>query len=82
MSPANIEVPVAVTAVVVASTRGGFAAVRRRQRACVFAANAAGTTVRQHATLPTAVGFANIAKLAKLGVGIATCVNKRLSAVF
>ena len=52
-----------VTTVVVVATRGVLPAVCRRRCACVFAANAVRTTVRQHAALPTAVGFAILAQL-------------------
>ena len=79
---ARVGEPVVATVVVVA-TRGVFAVVRRRRRACVFAANMGRTMVRLHATLTTAVGFAIVAKLAKLGDDTATInsVDERLGAV-
>ena len=75
MDPAIIGVPVVVAA------RGAFAVESRRRRPCFFASSAGGTKVRQHATLPTAVVFAIVAKLANLAVETATSVNKRLGAV-
>ena len=70
-----------VVAAVVVAARGGFAVVRKRRRACIFAANVGGSTIRLHATLPTAVGFTIVAKLAKLGVHTATSVDKRFGVV-
>ena len=39
------------------------------------------TTVRQHATLPTAVGFTIVAQLTELGVDTATSVDKGFGVV-
>ena len=77
---ARVGAPNVVAAVVVAA-RGAFAVVQRRRRACVFAANTVRSTIRLHATLPTAVGFTIVAKLAKLGVHTATSVDKRFGVV-
>ena len=60
----RVGVPTIVTTVAVTATRGVLPTVCRSRRACVFAANAVGTTARQHASLPTAVGFAIVDQLA------------------
>ena len=66
---------------VVVATRGVFPTVLRRRRARVLAANAIRTTVRQHATFPTAVGFTIAAQLAYLGVDTATSADKGFGTV-
>ena len=47
----------------------------------MFAANAVRTTIRQHATLSTALSFAIVAQLANLGVDAASSINQGFGAV-